>query len=177
MVRFRWSLVVISTVQLGLNLLGLRTALRDRDPANWRFLRRPPERLPEEWAYIGTARSAPGVMLLAQAISICVLAARPSRAASRALGLLGALMTFGYPVEAEFARAVRRPDPEVTPILLTGFATAVAMLVLGFRSAGRRSPHRCVSEFPRSSRRHAGRRPSADARYVTGHLERNRVRR
>jgi hypothetical protein len=134
-VRGRWPLVGISAAQLGLGLLGLRVALRDGEPSDVRIIRLSADRLAERQWITATALSAPGVMLVAQGVFTAALATRPSGSAARGLGVLGSIMSFGYPVEAGFPRAIRHPDAERTPILLGGFVLAVAMAVLGPRAA------------------------------------------
>ncbi len=44
--RQRWLLVAVSAVQLGLGMVALRVALRDRLPADLRLIRASPDRIP-----------------------------------------------------------------------------------------------------------------------------------
>lgn len=129
----RWSLVVTSTAQLGLGLQGLRVALRERVPSDIRLIRISSDRL-ERWQWLtGTGLSAPGIMLVLQTAFTLAVAFRPSRSAARGLGVLGAIMSIGYPVEVGFTRAVSSPDRVRTPLILGSFVLALALTVLGFR--------------------------------------------
>jgi|SRR5215475_108479 len=86
---------------------------------------------------MGTALSAPGVMLAAQAWAVTVLVRRPdAHAAQRVLGGLGATMTAGYLAE-RLVRQRLRPagwDKAETPVVAAGLTLAAAMAVLGLRS-------------------------------------------
>ncbi len=90
---------------------------------------------------MGTALSAPVVMLGAQAWSTAVLARRPNLAAERLLGGLGAAMVAGYLSE----RLVRRRllpsgwDAAETPVVTAGMSLAAGMALLGLRGAGTES--------------------------------------
>ena len=87
---------------------------------------------------MGTALSAPVVMLGAQAGATAALARRPNPTAERLLGGLGAAMVAGYLAE----RLVRRRllpsgwDAAETPVAAAGMSLAAAMALLGLRRAG-----------------------------------------
>lgn len=87
---------------------------------------------------MGTALSAPAVMLAAQAWGITSLVRRPDAvAAQRTLGALGATMTAGYLAE-RLVRQRLRPagwDRAETPVLFAGLSLAAVMAVIGLRSA------------------------------------------
>ncbi|WP_207456592.1 hypothetical protein [Desertivibrio insolitus] len=99
------------------------------------MIRLPPDRLATHQWIVGTALSAPNVMLVAQTALVAALAVRPLPWAARGLGALGGMMAAGYLMEAGFPEAIRQPDREKTPILLGGFALALAMGLLGSRAA------------------------------------------
>jgi len=87
---------------------------------------------------MGTALSAPVMMLGAQAWATAALARRPDPAAQRVLGGLGAAMAAGYLAE----RLVRQRllpsgwDAAETPVITAGMSLAVVMALLGLRPAG-----------------------------------------
>jgi hypothetical protein len=82
---------------------------------------------------MGTALSAPAVMLGAQAGAIAALLRGPSPAARRLLGGLGAAMVAGYLAE----RLVRHRfapsgwDAAESPVIVAGISLAAAMAVIG----------------------------------------------
>jgi hypothetical protein len=84
---------------------------------------------------MGTALSAPAVMLGAQAGAIAALLRGPSPAARRLLGGLGAAMVAGYLAE----RLVRHRlapsgwDTAESPVIVAGISLAAAMALLGLR--------------------------------------------
>jgi hypothetical protein len=87
---------------------------------------------------MGTALSAPVMMLGAQVWATAALARRPDPAVERVLGGLGAAMTAGYLAE----RLVRQRllpsgwNAAETPVVTAGMSLAVVMALLGLRSAG-----------------------------------------
>jgi hypothetical protein len=84
---------------------------------------------------MGTALSAPLVMLAAQGWAIAALLRRPDAAAQRTLGGLGAAMTAGYLAE----RLVRQRltpagwDKAETPVVVAGISLSAAMALIGLR--------------------------------------------
>ncbi|MDT4996186.1 MAG: hypothetical protein QOD45_254, partial [Pseudonocardiales bacterium] len=86
---------------------------------------------------LGTGLSAPGVMLGTQAVATVHLARYESPAAARTLGVLGVLMTGGYPVERAVRTALRPGgiDPVIAPVIVIGTGLGVAMAALGLRTA------------------------------------------
>ncbi len=97
----RHLLATVSAAQLATGLVGLPIAVRRRLPSDpiGVHLNVSAEHLARDQVVMGTARSAPGLMLLTQAVATATLARRPSYRATRTLGVLGAIMTFGYLVE------------------------------------------------------------------------------
>src|SRR3712207_1244350 len=92
-------LAAVSAAQLAIGLAGLSTALRRSEPYDLRFARGAAERIGRDQWITGTALSAPGVLLVAQAILTATVAWGPSRAAVRLLGLLGGVFAIGYALE------------------------------------------------------------------------------
>ncbi|PAU85077.1 hypothetical protein CK505_17035 [Kocuria sp. WN036] len=124
-------LALVSAVQLGLGLAGLRQALRDRVTYDVGVLRGSPERIGAEQWLLGTGLSASGLMLALQAVCTAQLLARPRRRAARVLGVLGAVMVLGYPAERSVRAAWRQWDPRLAPMTVAATALAAVMAVLG----------------------------------------------
>lgn len=129
----------IGLVQLALGLLGLRKAYREGLPGELPgFPTRSAEEMRRRHWVEGTSLSAPTVMLVAQGLAsgALLLAPRPPVFAARVLGVLGALMTLGIPIEKVWRDSLVTPDREVTPLTAGGFLLALKMAILGW-SAGR----------------------------------------
>lgn len=126
-------LALTSAVQLGLGLAGLRTALRHRIAYDLRFVRGSRENIGRDAWLMGTAFSAPVVMLALQAVCTTRLLVRPAPRAARALGLLGLAMSLGCPAEHAVRQSWRHPDASVTAITAGVAALAVVMAWLGLR--------------------------------------------
>ena len=130
---------VISLLQLLLGIAGLRKGLREGRGAELPPPAKPSTRPLTEGHWLeGTALSAPTAMLIAQGIATVVLIVHPRPPAffARILGALGAMMTFGYPLEKVWRDSLVEPDKHVTPITLGGFLLALKMAMLGW-SVGR----------------------------------------
>ena len=131
----RGFLVAVSAGQLAAGAAGQVVALRQRRAFDIALLgwRGRPERVARDSWLLGTGLSAPVVMLSAQAVATLRLGSRPSRAATRVLGTLGAVMTCGYLIEREFRAAVSPAgwNATTTPVAAAGFTLAVAMAAAG----------------------------------------------
>ena len=133
----RHLLAVVSAAQLATGLVDLSVAVRRRlssDPIG-AHLNLSAEHLARDLVVMGTARSAPGLMLLTQAVATATLWKRPSYGATRSLGVLGAIMTFGYLVERGSPLSPGHRELIGTPVFAVGFLGAIAMAWLGLRSA------------------------------------------
>jgi hypothetical protein len=133
----RRLLVRISAAQLAAGLVGCAVAVRRRRNYDLGFVRGRPDKVARDAVLMGTAYSAPVPMLVAQLLATRGLAAAPDDGARRMLGALGALMVPGYLME-RYGRAHLMPggfDPIETPVVVAGVGLAVAMAVLGHRSA------------------------------------------
>jgi hypothetical protein len=129
----RSALVAVSAGQLASALAGLAVALRRRRNDDVGFMRGSPERVGRDLFWAGTAYSAPVTMLAAQLWATARLTAGPDDGARRVLGMLGATMVPGYPME-RYDRQHLRPggwDPVETPVVVAGASLAAAMAVLG----------------------------------------------
>lgn len=129
----------IGLVQLVFGVLGFRKAYREGRPADLPGVnvKSVDEMRARHWID-GTSLSAPTVMLAVQgAASIALLVApRPPVLAARILGVLGAMMSIGYPIEKVWRESLVTPDREVTPLTVGGLLLALKMAILGW-SAGR----------------------------------------
>ena len=128
-------LVVVSAAQLATGACGLALALRRRRAFDLPFWHGRPSAVGRDALLMGTALSAPAVMLGAQAGAVTALVRGPNPAARRLLGGLGAAMVAGYLAE----RLVRQRltpagwDPAESPIIVTGIGLAAAMALIGLR--------------------------------------------
>jgi hypothetical protein len=113
--------------------------LRDRTAFDIGFWRGSTDTIGRDQWITGTNLSAPGVMLVLQAACTAALVRRPSRAAAKTLGVLGAIMTGGYPGERSVRAAWRTPGDSRAPLSAAATLLAALMAVQGFR-AGRRQP-------------------------------------
>ena len=134
---------LVSFVQLLLGVAGLKKALREGRVADVPFAeKRSKKELQQRHWTDGTALSAPTPMLILQGIASIVLIVhpRPPKVFARLLGVLGAIMTIGYPVEKVWRDSLVEPDGKLTPLTLGGFLLALKMAVLGWSvGRGRRS--------------------------------------
>jgi hypothetical protein len=130
---------------------GQLVALRERRSFDIALLgwRGQPERVAHDSWLIGTALSGPVLMHSIQAAATVRLWAGPSRAATRILGSLGAIMACASLLEREVRGALSPAgrNRTTTPIAAAGLTLALAMAVLGLREqdsgwgARRRRPH------------------------------------
>jgi hypothetical protein len=129
----------IGLVQLVFGLLGFRKAYQEGRPVDLPGVkvRSVDEMRARHWID-GTSLSAPTAMLAVQgAASIALLVApRPPVLAARILGVLGAMMSIGYPIEKVWRDSLVTPDRRVTPLTAGGFLLALKLAILGW-SAGR----------------------------------------
>jgi hypothetical protein len=130
-------LATVSGLQLASGLGGMAVAIRRRHAFDIPFWHGQESAIGRDCVLMGTALSAPVVMLGAQAGATVVLLRQPNPAAERLLGGLGAAMGAGYLAE----RLVRRRllpsgwQAAESPLAAAGLSLATAMAVLGLRSA------------------------------------------
>jgi hypothetical protein len=130
-------LAVVSAAQLASGLGGMVLGIRRRHAFDIPFWQGQQSTVGRDSVLMGTALSAPVVMLAAQAWAIVALFQRPNTAAERTLGGLGATMVAGYLAE----RLVRQRlapsgwDVAETPVLAGGICLAAAMALIGLRPA------------------------------------------
>lgn len=134
-------MAAVSAVQLALGVCGKAVAIRRRRPFDIPFWHGQESAIGRDSLLMGTALSAPAVMLVAQALATAAVIRQPNRAAECVLGGLGAAMVAGYLAE----RLVRRRllpsgwDAVETPIVTAGMSLAAVMAFLGLRSARRQA--------------------------------------
>jgi hypothetical protein len=122
---------LISAVQLGLGLLGLRKALHDGTEYDLGFMRGSSATMRRDLWFMGTNLSPPAWMLLAQALATVLLMTRRRSRAAKALGILGAMMSLGYPAEKSVRQAWRHPKRSMTALTVVAELLAVSMAWLG----------------------------------------------
>ena len=115
-------LVVVSAAQLATGVGGLALALRRRHAFDLPFWHGRPAAVGRDSLLMGTALSAPAVMLGAQAGAITALVRGPSPAARRLLGGLGAVMVAGYLAERLVRHRLVPPgwDAAESPVIVAG---------------------------------------------------------
>jgi hypothetical protein len=129
----------IGLVQLVFGLIGLKKGYTEGiSPDVPGFAMRSPDEVRRQHWLMGTAISAPTVMLVVQAVAVLarLTRRRPPVAAARTLSVLGSIQAVGYPIERIWRESLVEPDAKVTPLTAGGFALALKMAVLGW-SAGR----------------------------------------
>ena len=126
-------LAVVSAAQLASGLGGMALGIRRSHAFDIPFWQGRQSAVGRDCVLMGTALSAPVVMLAARAWAIVALFRRPDAAAERALGGLGATMVAGYLAE----RLVRQRlapsgwDAAETPVVAAGICLAAVMAVTG----------------------------------------------
>ena len=131
-------LAAVSAAQLLSGLGGMALAIRRRHAFDIPFWRGEPSAVGRDCVLIGTALSAPVVMLAVQAWAIAAVLRRPDAAAGRTLGGLGAVMIAGYLAERLVRQRLTRAgwDTTETPVVVAGMSLATAMALTGLRPDG-----------------------------------------
>jgi hypothetical protein len=117
-------------------------AIQRRRAYDFLFLHGDPETVARDAALMGTAYSAPGIMLLVQAIATVRLLRGPTASGTLVLGALGAAMVPGYLGETLGRRRLRSSgyDPLESSLVIIGVGLAAAMAALGLSSRRRWAP-------------------------------------
>lgn len=128
-------LAVVSAAQLASGLGGMALGIRRRHAFDIPFWQGQQSTVGRDSVLMGTALSAPVVMLTAQAWATAALFRRPDTAAERTLGALGAAMVAGYLAERLVRQRLTPPgwDAAETPVAAAGICLAAAMALLGLR--------------------------------------------
>jgi hypothetical protein len=129
----RRVLVAVSGVQLALGVAGMRLAIGRGLPYHVPLLHGRPENVKRDSVLMGTALSAPVVILAGQGLATARLARGDSEVATTALGTLGVLMVAGYLAESLVRRRLRPSEwePVESPLALAGISLAALMAGLG----------------------------------------------
>jgi hypothetical protein len=130
-------LVIVSAAQLAAGIVGMVVAIEERHAYDIPLLHGRPENLGRDAVVMGTAFSAPIVMLAAQCLATARLFRGASRPARVTLGSLGATMVAGYLAERLVRRRLRRSGWHTleSPLVAAGLALAATMAVLGLGPA------------------------------------------
>ena len=130
-------LVAVSAAQLATGVGGLALALRRRHAFDIPFMHGQESAVGRDSLLMGTALSAPAVMLGAQAGAIAALLRGPSPAARRLLGGLGAAMVAGYLAERLVRHRLTPSGWEAaeSPVIVAGISLAAAMALIGLGPA------------------------------------------
>ena len=132
----RRLLAVVSLAQLATGVVGMTLGIRRSYPYDFLMLHGRSDRIARDSVLMGTAMSAPVVMLVAQGVAVGVLVQRPSTSAQRVLGALGASMVVGYLGESLIRRRLRVSDWDrvESPLAAAAIALSAAMAIGGLRS-------------------------------------------
>jgi hypothetical protein len=131
----------VSVLQLSAGIAGYLVALRRRRAYHVPLLHGDPDNVARDSVFMGTALSAPVVMLGTQAVATARVFRSGTERPRRILGGLGAVMTVGYLSEQLVRRRLRPSgwDPVETPVVVLGVTTAAMMAGLGLTSRARQS--------------------------------------
>jgi uncharacterized membrane protein len=130
-------LAAVSATQLVLGLSGLAKALRSRGSFDIGVLRGSPATIDRDQWVTGTSLSAPGLMLVLQAVSTVGLFTSHRPAAARSLLVLGVIMSLGYPAEKDVRRAWRHREMPNAALTAAAEVLAMMMVVLAHAAAPR----------------------------------------
>ena len=129
----RRALAAASAAQLAVGVAGMKVAIDRGHPYHVPLLHGRVENLRRDCVLMGTALSAPVVMLAAQGTASARLVRGESPAATKVLGGLGAVMVAGYLAE-RLVRTRLRPagwERVESPLLVVGVTLAAVMAALG----------------------------------------------
>ena len=132
-------LAVASTAQLGTGILGMALAVKRHHAYDFLFLHGDSDHTARDSILMGTAFSAPIVMLAAQSVLTARLMWGSAESTERMLGALGAAMVPGYLGEARVRQLLRRPnhDSLESPLVMVALILAATMAALGLTSRQR----------------------------------------
>ena len=137
---YQW-LPIAAATQLGLGVLGMAVALKRHHPYDFLMLHGRSDKVARDSLLMGTAFSAPVVMLVAQGGAVVQVLRGETQPADRVLAGLGIAMVPGYLGEALLRRRLHRSgfDRIESPLVVGGIGLAAAMAVLGLTSQRRSS--------------------------------------
>jgi len=142
-------LPIAAAAQLGAGVLGMAVALKRHHPYDFLMLHGRADKVARDSLLMGTALSAPVVMLVAQGGAVVQVLRGETQPADRVLAGLGTAMVAGYLGEALVRRRLHRSgfDRIESPLVVVGIGLAAAMAVLGL-TPQRRSSLRFGRESP-----------------------------
>jgi hypothetical protein len=117
----------VSAVQLGIQLVLARKAIRERIPYELPFAVGKPENVARDMWTLGSGLSAPWPTLAAHGVFTVMLFAKPRPWLKRALGCLGLVYVVGSLGERGIRAYFRQPNGSAT--LLTALSILLAMLM------------------------------------------------
>lgn len=132
-------LASVSLVQLMVQIVAARKAIRDKIPYDIPFTQGKPENVARDMWNMGSGLAAPWHTLAVHAAGTVLLFARPRRWVRLDIGWLGALYILGILWERITLESLRHPNKETTPLIAFGLALSVAMTVLGLGGGKRTS--------------------------------------
>jgi hypothetical protein len=134
------ALAAVAAAQLTVGVAGQVVALQRRLPYDLKMppMAGRPENVARDSWLLGTALSAPIVMLVTQAVATTRLVRHEDRRATRTLATLGTVMISGYLGERVVRQRLRpgQFDAVETSVAVAGLGLATAMAVLGWSTAG-----------------------------------------
>lgn len=123
---------VISVLELVVQLLGARKAIRERIPYDLPFAQGKPENVSRDMWTMGSGLAAPWPTLAEHAAGTVLLFVRPRIWVARVMGGLGIVYVLGYLGERVVRESFRRPNGVTTALSAIAMCLAGAMAVLGF---------------------------------------------
>ena len=125
-------------MEILLPVVHVLSAVRDRIPYDTPIGRGRREHVARDMWTIGSGLAAPWHTLAVHAAGTVLLLARPRPWVRRAVGWQGAVYILGILWERITRESFRHPDREITPLLASRLALAIAMAVLGLAGRKRR---------------------------------------
>ena len=123
---------VISALELVVQFIGARKAIRVRIPYVLPFAHGEPEDVSRDMWNMGSGLSAPWQTLAVHAAGTVLLLARPRVWVARVMGCFGIVYVIGYLGERVVRDSFRHPNGETTAISVIGLSLVATMAVLGF---------------------------------------------
>lgn len=125
------ALGAVSAVQLAIQVVQARKAIREHIPYDLPFAHGKPENVARDMWTMGSGTSAPWPTLAAHGVFTVMLFAKPRAWLQRALGWFGAVYVVGSLAERGVRESFRQPNLKRTPLNAISTALAIVMVVLG----------------------------------------------
>lgn len=130
------ALGAVSAVELAIQLVQARKAIREQVPYDLPYAQGKPENVAQDMWSMGSGISAPWPILAAHGVLTVVLFAKPRPWLKRALGCLGLVYVAGSLGERGIRESFRQPNLDRTPLNVVSMALAMGMVVLGLLRRG-----------------------------------------